>query len=166
MLSATGLVRTLARGPLRLQLTPGYVNQVTLVGNVGSITGTAPPTGDKDAEGSEGGEEGKSSKPVRISLAVDRPQSRAALAAKEKKSTQWFNVVIFKPSLQRFALNNFEKGYVSLSSLILPLSSLILPILMSCPVPLQFSAHFCSSPIFFLFSFFFFFLNSTSSMIS
>jgi len=110
MLSATGLVRTLARGPLRLQLTPGYVNQVTLVGNVGSITGTAPPTGDKDAEGSEGGEEGKSSKPVRISLAVDRPQSRAALAAKEKKSTQWFNVVIFKPSLQRFALNNFEKG--------------------------------------------------------
>ena len=106
-----GIASRLIRGPLRLQATSGYVNQVTLVGNVGNITGLDSIAG---GGGEEGGADG--AKPVRLSLAVEKPAPRTAAAAPQqsgefkKRPVQWFNIVVFKPSLQKYVASSIEKG--------------------------------------------------------
>ena len=96
----SGICTRLVRGATRIQASHGYVNSVTLIGNVGSVT--RPDEADVESK-----------RPVKISLALEKPTKKTE--AGEKRPTQWFNVVIFRPNLTKL---NIEKGFVS--SFLLP----------------------------------------------
>jgi len=88
----------------RMQGSPGYVNCVTLVGNIG-------PMQKGGKEGDNADKEGAKSY-LRFSLAVDKPLSKAARESQtenDSSRTQWFSVVVFNPSLIKYA-EKFDKG--------------------------------------------------------